>query len=185
MKDIFERDKNSETIYYNDPQLPKIINKINETQKQLSKLNKKNWPKEKKNKILAKIIEKDIPKDSWFLTPIYMDYGKNLTIGKNSFINFGCTFLDRGGIEIGDNVLIGPNCNILTTNHPLDPKSRQATISKKITIQNNVWLGANVTILPGVTISENAIVAAGSVVTKDVPNNVIVAGVPAKIIKKI
>lgn len=185
MKNIFERDKNGETIFYTDPDLPKIVNKINKTQKQLAKLNRKGLSEKKKNQMFAKITEKETSEGFWFLTPIYMDYGRNLIIGKNSFINFGCTFLDRGGIEIGENVLIGPNCSILTTNHPLDPKSRKATISKKIIIEDNVWLGGNVTVLPGVTIGENSIVGAGSVVTKDVAKNVIVAGVPAKLIKKI
>ncbi|AGR41171.1 hypothetical protein STAIW_v1c05460 [Spiroplasma taiwanense CT-1] len=85
--------------------------------------------------MLSKITNKPIPEGFWFLAPIYIDYGKNLILGKNSFINFGCSFLDRGGIEIGDNTLIGPNCNLMTTNHPIDPKERRSTISKK----NSFW----------------------------------------------
>lgn len=120
-----------------------------------------------------------------FLTPIHIDFGRNIIIGNNVFINFNCSFLDRGTITIGDNVLIGPNCNIFTTNHPIAPKNRKSTISKAITIKNDVWIGGNVTILPGITINANSIVGAGSVVTKDVPENVIVAGNPAKVIKNI
>ena len=90
-----------------------------------------------------------------------------------------------GGITIEDEVLIGPKVNLITENHPIDPKDRRALITKPILIKRKAWIGAGVTILPGVTIGENAVVAAGAVVTKDVPDNTIVAGVPAKIIKSI
>lgn len=184
MNNIFVRDKNSELVSFSDPDITKITDEIKKTQKKVNILNKTTNSK-KQLKIFSQIINKSLPEGFWFLTPLYFDYGKNLSIGKNSFINFGCSFLDRGQIIIGDNVLIGPNCNIMTINHPVDPTLRKATISKKIVIENNVWLGANVTVTPGVTIGENSIIGAGSVVTKDIPKNVIAAGVPAKVLKKI
>ena len=111
--------------------------------------------------------------------------GKNLKIGKRVFINAGCQFQDQGGIEIGDDVLVGPQTIIATLNHDPDPEKRGGMIPKLVRIFDKVWLGARVTICPGVTIGEGAIVGAGSVVTKDVPPRTVVAGVPAKAIKTI
>lgn len=185
MSDIFERDKNGQVISNSDPDIKKILKIILNTQKLLKKINCKNLSEKKKNQLFTKVIGKKIPDNFMFLTPIHIDFGRNIIIGSNVFINFNCSFLDRGTITIGDNVLIGSNCNIFTTNHPIEPKNRKSTISKAITIKNDVWIGGNVTILPGITINANSIVGAGSVVTKDVPENVIVAGNPAKIIKNI
>lgn len=117
--------------------------------------------------------------------PIYSDYGRNIQIGKNVFINSGVTLVDLGGIKIEDQALIGPNATIITVNHPLDPAKRRSVEPKPVTIGKNAWLGANSTILPGVTIGENAIVAAGAVVSHNVPANSVVAGVPARVIKNI
>lgn len=94
-------------------------------------------------------------------------------------------FTDLGGIELADNVLVGPNATIISVNHPLDPQKRHTVEMKPVYIDKNAWLGANSTILPGVTVGQNAVVAAGAVVTKDVPANTVVAGVPAKVIKRI
>lgn len=94
-------------------------------------------------------------------------------------------FVDLGGIEVEDNVLIGPDVKILSVNHPLDPKNRRGVILKTVKIKRNAWLGAGVTVCPGVTIGENSVIGAGSVVTKDVPSNTVYAGVPAKFIKDI
>ena len=117
--------------------------------------------------------------------PFYTDYGKNITLGKGVFINEGCCFQDQGGIEIGDDVLIGQQVVIATLNHDLAPNKRANMIPAPVKIGNNVWIGAHATILAGVTIGDNAVVAAGAVVTKDVPANTVVAGVPAKVIKNI
>jgi acetyltransferase-like isoleucine patch superfamily enzyme len=106
-------------------------------------------------------------------------------IGKNVFINHACSFLDMGGITIEDHVLIGPKVNLITENHPIDPAERRSLICEPIIIKRNAWIGAAATILPGVTIGENAVVAAGAVVSKDVAANTIVGGVPAKMIKMI
>ncbi|MDE6762978.1 MAG: sugar O-acetyltransferase [Oscillospiraceae bacterium] len=117
--------------------------------------------------------------------PFYTDCGKNIRVGKNVFINSGCCFQDQGGITIGDGVLIGHQVVLATLDHVLDHDKRQSIIPRPIVIGNNVWIGSHATILGGVTIGDNAVIAAGAVVTKDVPPNTIAGGVPAKIIKKI
>jgi acetyltransferase-like isoleucine patch superfamily enzyme len=134
---------------------------------------------------LSKIIGKPISENTTVFVPFHTNFGRHIQLGKNVFINHGCSFLDLGGITIEDDVLIGPKVNLITENHPIDPRKRKNLDLKSIVIKKNVWIGANATILPGVTIGENSIVAAGAVVNKDVPSNVIVGGVPAKIIKSI
>lgn len=117
--------------------------------------------------------------------PFYTDCGKNIHIGKHVFINGGCQFQDQGGIYIGDGAFIGPMVVLATLNHEQDPKRRGELIPKPIHIGKNVWIGAHATVLQGVTVGDGAIIAAGAVVTKDVPSGVIVGGVPAKMIKQI
>ena len=117
--------------------------------------------------------------------PFYADYGQNITVGKNVFINSGCCFQDQGGIEIGDNVLIGQQVVIATLNHDLLPEKRANMLPAPVKIGNGVWVGAHATILSGVTIGNGAVIAAGAVVTKDVPENAVVGGIPARIIKHI
>ena len=119
--------------------------------------------------------------------PFRCDYGYNIKVGDNFIANFDCVFLDAAPIEIGDDCLIGPKTCIYTVFHPLDPKERQKGLglSKKVSIGNNVWIGGGATILPGVSLGNNVVVGAGSVVTKSFPDNVGIAGNPAKIIKKL
>lgn len=117
--------------------------------------------------------------------PFYTDCGKNLHIGKNVFINSGCRFQDQGGITIGDGALIGHNVVMATLNHSEDPETRGNLHPAPIHIGRNVWIGASATILPGVTIGDGAIVGAGFVVTRDVPENMIVTGVPARILRSV
>lgn len=117
--------------------------------------------------------------------PFYTDCGKNLHIGKNVFINSGCRFQDQGGITIGDGALIGHNVVMATLNHSEDPETRGNLHPAPIHIGRNVWIGASAAILPGVTIGDGAIVGAGSVVTRDVPENMIVTGVPARILRSV
>lgn len=134
---------------------------------------------------LSEITDSQIDKSTTVFVPFYTNFGKHIKIGKNVFINHACSFLDLGGITIEDDVLIGPRVNLTTENHPVDPTKRKHLDLKSILIKRNAWIGAGATILPGVTVGENSIVAAGAVVNKDVPDNTIVGGIPAKILRAI
>lgn len=119
--------------------------------------------------------------------PFRCDYGCNIRIGAASFLNYNCVMLDCAPITLGNHVLCGPNCSFYTAIHPTDPAERltDAESAKPITLHDNVWLGGNVTVLPGVTIGKNSVVGAGSVVTKSLPENVVAAGNPARIIRQL
>ena len=123
----------------------------------------------------------------WIEPPFHCDYGWNIEVGENFFANYGLTILDVGKVTIGDNVQFAPGVSIYTAGHPLHPVSRNSGYEYgiPITIGNHVWIGGNVIILPGVTIGDNAVIGAGSVVTKDVPDNMIAAGNPCKVIREI
>ncbi|MGI6664514.1 MAG: sugar O-acetyltransferase [Christensenellaceae bacterium] len=135
--------------------------------------------------IFSKLIGKEVDAAFALFPPFYTDFGKNITLGKRVFINAGCKFQDQGGIFIGDDTLIGHNAVLATLNHDFAPTKRADMHPAPIVIGKNVWLGANVTILPGVSIGDNSVVAAGAVVTKDIPANVIVGGLPAKVLREI
>lgn len=135
--------------------------------------------------LFSKLTGKEIDDGFVLFPPFYTDFGKNITIGRNVFINSGCRFQDQGGITVGDNTLIGHNAVITTLNHDFVPERRSDMYPAPVVIGSRVWMGANVTIVPGVTIGDNSVIAAGAVVTKNVPSNVVVAGVPAKVIKSI
>ncbi|OAX48512.1 MULTISPECIES: sugar O-acetyltransferase [Paenibacillus] len=184
-KDILERDKNGELISLNDPEYYKIHDLIVEAQKITMQLNNSYHEAKEVRGLFSKLTGVEVDESFGLLPPFYTDFGKNIRVGRNVFINHACTFMDRGGITLEDNVLIGPKVNLITINHPLEPAERRSTISTPIVIKKNAWLGAGTMIMPGVTIGENSIVAAGAVVTKDVPPNTIAAGVPAKIIKNL
>jgi len=134
--------------------------------------------------LFSRIIGKPVDPSVRIMTPFYTDFGKNITVGKNIFINADCKFQDQGGIYIGDDVFIGHNVVLATLDHELDPDSR-GLVPSPIRIGNKVWIGSGAIVTKGVTIGEGSIVAAGAVVTKDVPDRVIVGGVPAKILKNI
>lgn len=182
--DIFERLRKGETIPASDPQAYKMREASYVTKRILIEMNNSSDPAEIRN-LLSQITDTAIDESVTIFTPFYINYGKHTEIGKNVFINFNCTLLDLGGITIEDNVLIAPNVSILSEGHPISPEERHSLISKSIHIKKNAWIGAGATILQGVTIGENSIVAAGSVVSMDIPDNTIVGGVPAKIIKTI
>jgi acetyltransferase-like isoleucine patch superfamily enzyme len=183
-RDIFERLRNGETIASDDPQAYKMREASYATKKLLVQMNNSADPAEIRT-LSSRITNSEIDESVAVFTPLYINYGKNTKIGKNVFINFDCTFLDLGGITIEDNVLIAPKVSLLSEGHPISPENRQSLVSGPIHIKKNAWIGANATILPGVTIGENSVVASGAVVSKDVPANTVVGGVPAKVIKSI
>jgi acetyltransferase-like isoleucine patch superfamily enzyme len=125
--------------------------------------------------------------DSFLLIPpFYATGGADMRIGRNVFVNQNCTFYDLGGLDIADDVMIGPNVSLITSGHPVEPsRRRDFTLAKPIAIERNVWIGAGATIIGGVTVGENSVVAAGSVVTRNVAPNTLVGGNPAKVIRSI
>jgi acetyltransferase-like isoleucine patch superfamily enzyme len=183
-KDIFDRLKAGELIRLDDPQYPKVQEVVDRTIKLFAKLNTSTDVDQIRER-LSEIIGTKLDESTTVFVPFYTNFGRFIQIGKNVFINHACSFLDMGGITIEDDVLIGPKANLITENHPLDTADRRALITKPIVIKRKAWIGAVATILPGVTIGENSVVAAGAVVTSDVPANTVVGGVPAKVIKKL
>lgn len=135
--------------------------------------------------LLAQLTGRPVDETVTLFPPFNADFGKNIILGKRIFINAGCKFQDQGGVTIGDDSLIGHNVVIATLNHDLDPARRADMHPAPVVIGRNVWIGSNVTVLPGVTIGENAVVAAASVVTKDVPANTIVVGSPARVVRSL
>ena len=150
-----------------------------------SKLNCEYHTESEIKEIFSELTSQPINNSLRLIPPFHTDCGKNIHIGENVFINSNCTMQDQGGIFIGDNVLIGHNACLLTLNHNEDPKKRPKPIPAPIKIGNGAWLGSNVTVLPGVTIGDGAIIAANAVVTKDVDADTIVAGIPAKVVRKV
>lgn len=141
---------------------------------------------DKRNRLMTELFE-SVGNNVWIEPFFQCEFGKNISIGNDVLINYGCTILDNAKVVIGDRVLFGPNAGLYAANHAFNPQQRALGIcqSKPISIGNDVWLGGNVTVLGGFTIGENSIIGAGSVVTKDIPSNVIAAGNPCKVIRQI
>ena len=183
-KDIFDRLRSGKQVRLNDPEYFAIQQVVNRTIHLSAELNTSTDIQQIRTR-LSKIICTPIDDSTIIFVPFFTNFGRFIQIGRNVFINHACSFLDMGGITIEDDVLIGPKVNLITENHPMEPADRRALICKPIVVKRNAWIGAGVTILPGVTVGENAIVAAGAVVSKNVPANTVVGGIPAKIIKSI
>lgn len=156
-----------------------------EAQKITCEINYKYHNFDEIRELFSKLIGKKVSDDFRLFPPFTTDFGKNIHLGNNVFINSGCRFQDQGGIYIGDNALIGHNVVLATLNHEENPEKRGNLIASPIKIGNDVWIGSNVTVTPGVTIGDGAIIGAGAVVTKDVDKNTIVAGVPARYIRDV
>ncbi|WP_199409570.1 MULTISPECIES: sugar O-acetyltransferase [unclassified Collinsella] len=135
---------------------------------------------------LKTLLDTDLPAGLTILSPAYFDYGDKTTFGDGCFVNHGCYFMDGGSITFGDNVFIGPFCGFYTASHPLGAKERNLGLERAlpIVVGDNCWFGANVSVLQGVTIGSGCVISAGSVVTEDLPDNVVAAGVPA-VVKKV
>ena len=180
MSDIIERMRRGELIFEDDPDYHSLYYEFEKTLSLVSELNTGSHTAEK-----VQIWGIKLDSSVRMFPPFYTAFGKFTKVGKGVFINFGCTFLDRGGITVEDDVFIGPGVKVLTENHPEDPITRHNVMASPILIRRNAWIGGGAIILPGVTIGENAIVGAGSVVTKDVPDNAIVVGNPARFVRNI
>jgi acetyltransferase-like isoleucine patch superfamily enzyme len=136
--------------------------------------------------LFSDLIGKKVDDGFLLIPPFYTASGVDISVGRNVFVNQNCTFYDLGGLDITDDVMIGPNASIITASHPMEPSQRRPfVIAKPIAIEKNVWIAAAATIIGGVTVGENSVVAAGSVVTKDVPPNTLVGGNPARVIRSI
>lgn len=184
-RDIFQRELAGEVISLSDPEYPKIAALITEAQRIIAEMNTGYRDPAEVRALFRRLTGTPVDESFWLLPPFYSDFGKNIRVGRNVFINHACEFMDRGGIAIGDDVLIGPKVNLVTINHPLDPTTRRSTYCAPIVIKKGAWLGAAVSVMPGVTIGQNAVVAANAVVTSDVPDNAVVGGIPAHVIKHI
>lgn len=182
--DIFERLRSGIEIPMDDPQYGRIRQSVNRTFKLLKVLNAADDVDEVRAS-LSEIIGIPVDASTTLFPPFHTNFGQHLTLGKNVFINHACSFLDLGGITIEDDVMIGPRVNITSENHPVEVSKRKTMVPSEVTIKRNAWIGAGATILPGVTIGENSVVAAGAVVSNNVPSNTVVGGVPAKIIRQL
>lgn len=185
MEDIFKKDLSGALVSPDEPGYDELINAIWDTMKLANEMNTGWRTQEEVRGYLSRITGKDIDPSVTLLPPLYVDYGKNITIGKGCWIQQGCTFFGRGGITLGEGVFIAPKVNLVTINHDPNPDNRSATYGRPIVIEDKVWIGINSTILPGVTIGYGSIVGANSVVTRSVPPMTVVAGNPAKVIKEI
>lgn len=185
MNEVIERMRRGERITETDTDFPRLYVEIEHTRRLVGELNTGYHSPDELRALLEQIWGQPVDASVRMFPPFYTAFGKTTRVGKEVFINFGCTFLDQGGITLDDGVFIGPGAKILTERHPEQPEIRHTLLTRPVVIRRKAWIGAGAMILPGVTVGENAIVAAGAVVTKDVPDNTVVAGVPAKIVRKI
>lgn len=164
----------------------RLMNEMSEEARRVTfRLNSAWHSQEEIRALLGELFCRPVPDTLRVFPPFYSDFGKNIHVGDNVFINACCHFQDHGGVTLGDGCQIGHNVVFATLNHGLEPADRSTTYPAPIVLGRNVWVGSNATILQGVTIGDNAVVAAGAVVSRDVPANTIVGGVPARIIKGI
>ena len=168
------------------PEIMELLNRMSDEARRITfELNGSYHTMEEIRALMSRLFGRPVDDTFRVFPPFYTDFGKNIHIGKDVFINACCHFQDHGGITIGDGCQIGHNVVFATLNHGLLPEERKSTQPAPIVLGKNVWIGSNATILQGVSIGNNAIVAAGAVVTKDVPSDAVVGGVPAKFIKTI
>ena len=179
MEDIFKKDLSGAMVSPDEPGYDQLIGAIFDTMKLAYELNDGYHTPDEVRDYLSRITGQEIDPSVTLLPPFYVDFGKNIRMGKRCWIQQGCTFFDRGGITIGNDVFIAPKVNLITINHDPDPDNRSATYGRPIVIEDKVWIGIGSTVLPGVRIGYGAIVGANSVVTHDVPPMTVVGGNPA------
>lgn len=182
--DLFERLKSGQAVAMDDPDYYRIGEAVNHTISLLKKLNQSEDADEVR-RWLSEIVGSEVDMSTTVFPPFYTNFGKFIQLGRNVFVNHACSFLDLGGITLEDGVMVGPRVNITSETHPVQVSSRKTLVPGSVLVKSGAWIGAGATIMPGVTIGENSVVAAGAVVTTDVPANVAVGGVPAKVIKSL
>ncbi len=185
LNELLKKLNNGETVGENREAVEVMRSYSREAQKITMEINTKYHDPEELAELFSELIGKPVGKDFGLFPPFYTDFGKNITIGDRVFINAGCKFQDQGGIIIDDGALIGHGVVLATLNHDFAPEKRQQLHPAPIHIGKNVWIGANATVTPGVSIGDNAVIAAGAVVNRDIPANVIAGGVPAKVIREL
>jgi len=183
--DIFQRMRAGEPLRKDDPEYARFAEVVARTIKLCVAMNATATGVDQVRERLSDIIGTEVDASTTVFPPFYTNFGRFISLGKNVFINHNCSFLDIGGITIEDDVQIGPSVNLTSENHPLDPADRKTVLPRPVVIKRNAWIGAGATILPGVTVGENAVVAAGAVVSRDVLPNTVVAGVPARVVKAV
>lgn len=179
--DIFEKLISGEPVDMMSAEYRPAIEELHRTDEALFHLNHAEPRSEEWKRAFAKLFDGQVPEGLGVFTPTQIDFPKQITFGKHVFINHNFTAMSIGGIEFGDNVQIGPHVTIVTDNH--DFRNRYVLRCSKVVIGNNVWIGAGASIMPGVHIGDNAVIAGGAVVTKDVPAGAVAGGNPAKIIR--
>lgn len=177
--------RTEQVMYVQTPEFARHAERIVEVTDATSRLNVLPFnDSESRAQLLSVVFGGPLPESVTIYPPFFTEHGLNTTFGENVFVNQGCTFMDRGGIRIGDGVMIAPKVSIITGGHPLPLAERRAYLSfAPIVIEDDVWIGTSAVILQGVTIGAGAVVAAGAVVSRDVPARTLVAGAPARVVK--
>ena len=181
-----EKEKREKGLLYNPNLDQEIVNELRSCKTLCHEYNLTDYTDSEKRKALIQKIINKVEGNFLIEQPFWCDFGYNIQIGKDFYANHNLVILDCAQVKFGNNVFIGPNCGFYTAGHPLNVKERNAGLeyAKPITVGDNVWFGGNVVVMPGVTIGDNTIIGAGSVVTKNIPSNVIAVGNPCKVMKK-
>jgi acetyltransferase-like isoleucine patch superfamily enzyme len=185
LQDLLDKLASGERIPYGDPIFRLLDACAAEDQKATAEINTGYHDQAELRTLMGRLIGKEMPEKFMLFPPIYADFGRNISLGEGVFINSGCCFQDQGGVRIGDGCQIGHQVVFATIDHGIDPDRRHDVMASEIVLERNVWVGSHATILRGVTIGHDSIIAAGAVVTRDVPPMTVVAGVPARPVKSI
>jgi acetyltransferase-like isoleucine patch superfamily enzyme len=177
----------SRIIYSRTPESAAMLSNVKRAMAITARLNRLTFnDAEEVRALFSELTGQKVDESFLLIPPFYTAGGDEIRVGRNVFVNQNCTFYDLGGLDIADDVMVGPNVSLITTGHPVEPSQRRSiTIGKPIVIERNVWIAAGATVIGGVSIGENSVVAAGSVVTRDVPPNTLAGGNPARVIRSI
>ncbi len=180
---VFEKLKNGEPVDMTSEEYGPAVAELLRADRALFRLNRAEPRSEEQREAFEELFDGPVPEGLGIFTPVQIDFPKQIAFGRNVFINHSFTAMSIGGIDIGDNVQIGPHVTVVTDNHDL--KDRYVLKCRRVVIGNNVWIGAGASIMPGVRVGDNAVIAGGAVVTKDVPADTVVGGNPARVIREI